>query len=44
MVVDKSGDYTILELEKLYALLSQCIYRHRGDYDKSKLIEVHYFA
>ncbi|XP_032078684.1 ATPase family AAA domain-containing protein 2 [Thamnophis elegans] len=39
MVVDKSGDYTILELEKLYALLSQCIYRHRGDYDKSKLIE-----
>ncbi|KAG8133926.1 hypothetical protein E2320_011675 [Naja naja] len=39
VVVDKSGHYTILELEKLYALLSQCIYRHRGDYDKSKLIE-----
>ncbi|KAL7984087.1 hypothetical protein Chor_002657 [Crotalus horridus] len=39
MVIEKSGDYTILELEKLYALLSQCIYRHRGDYDKSKLIE-----
>ncbi|XP_070796449.1 ATPase family AAA domain-containing protein 2 isoform X1 [Pituophis catenifer annectens] len=39
VVVDKCGAYTILELEKLYALLSQCIYRHRGDYDKSKLIE-----
>ncbi|XP_070604357.1 ATPase family AAA domain-containing protein 2 isoform X2 [Erythrolamprus reginae] len=39
VVVKKSGDYTILQLEKLYALLSQCIYRHRGDYDKSKLIE-----
>ncbi|XP_007435947.1 ATPase family AAA domain-containing protein 2 isoform X2 [Python bivittatus] len=39
MVTEKSGNYTILQLEKLYALLSQCIYRHRGDYDKTKLIE-----
>nr|XP_020652184.1 ATPase family AAA domain-containing protein 2 isoform X1 [Pogona vitticeps] len=38
-VTEKSRNYTILQLEKLYALLSQCIYRHRKDYDKTKLIQ-----
>ncbi|KAM9307742.1 LOW QUALITY PROTEIN: ATPase family AAA domain-containing protein 2 [Gastrophryne carolinensis] len=37
--VEKSSGYNILQLEKLYALLSQCIYRHRKDYDKSHLIQ-----
>ncbi|KAJ7338109.1 hypothetical protein JRQ81_010688 [Phrynocephalus forsythii] len=38
-VTEKSRYYTILQLEKLYALLSQCVYRHRRDYDKTKLIQ-----
>nr|XP_028592039.1 ATPase family AAA domain-containing protein 2 isoform X1 [Podarcis muralis] len=38
-VTEKSRNYTILQLEKLYALLSQCIYRHRKDYDKTKLLQ-----
>ncbi|XP_044149184.1 ATPase family AAA domain-containing protein 2 [Bufo gargarizans] len=38
-VVDKSSGYNVLQLEKLYALLSQCIYRHRKDYDKTQLIQ-----
>ncbi|KAH0617456.1 hypothetical protein JD844_015707 [Phrynosoma platyrhinos] len=39
IVTEKSRNYSILKLEKLYALLSQCIYRHRKDYDKTKLIQ-----
>ncbi|XP_008106434.2 ATPase family AAA domain-containing protein 2 isoform X1 [Anolis carolinensis] len=39
IVVQKTRNYTILQLEKLYALLSQCIYRHRKDYDKTELIQ-----
>ncbi|XP_042321587.1 ATPase family AAA domain-containing protein 2 isoform X2 [Sceloporus undulatus] len=39
IVTEKSRNYNILQLEKLYALLSQCIYRHRKDYDKTKLIQ-----
>ncbi|KAG9463766.1 hypothetical protein GDO78_021123 [Eleutherodactylus coqui] len=39
-VVDKSNKYNVLQLEKFYALLSQCIYRHRKDYDKTQLIQV----
>lgn len=27
-------------LEKLYALLAQCIYRHRESYDKTQLLQV----
>lgn len=27
-------------LEKLYAVLAQCIYRHRNDYNKTELIQV----
>ncbi|XP_056378682.1 ATPase family AAA domain-containing protein 2 [Hyla sarda] len=38
-VVNKSSRYNVLQLEKLYALLSQCIYRHRKDYDKTQLIQ-----
>lgn len=40
MVVKKSDNLTVDQLERLYSLLSQCIYRHRRDYDKSQLIEV----
>lgn len=39
MVTDKSRGYNIFHLEKLYAILSQCIYQHRKDYDKTKLIQ-----
>nr|XP_056710645.1 ATPase family AAA domain-containing protein 2 [Euleptes europaea] len=38
-VVQKTKSHTLFQLEKLYALLSQCIYRHRSDYDKTKLIQ-----
>ncbi|XP_061462022.1 ATPase family AAA domain-containing protein 2 isoform X2 [Rhineura floridana] len=37
-VTEKSTNYTITQLEKLYALLSQCIYQHRRDYDKTELM------
>uniref|UniRef100_U3JG47 Bromo domain-containing protein n=1 Tax=Ficedula albicollis TaxID=59894 RepID=U3JG47_FICAL len=40
VVVKKSDNLTVDQLERLYSLLSQCIYRHRRDYDKSQLIEV----
>ncbi|XP_009956905.1 PREDICTED: ATPase family AAA domain-containing protein 2B-like, partial [Leptosomus discolor] len=39
LVVKKSDNLTVDQLERLYSLLSQCIYRHRRDYDKSQLIE-----
>ncbi|XP_077127288.1 ATPase family AAA domain-containing protein 2 isoform X1 [Ranitomeya variabilis] len=38
-VVDHSKGYNVLQLEKLYALLSQCIYRHRKEYDKTQLLQ-----
>ncbi|NXK06734.1 ATAD2 protein, partial [Herpetotheres cachinnans] len=31
---------SIFHLEKLYAVLSQCIYQHREDYDKTALVKV----
>lgn len=37
-VVKKSHEYNILQLENLYAVISQCIYEHRRDYDKTVLI------
>uniref|UniRef100_A0A8D2IPH4 ATPase family AAA domain-containing protein 2 n=1 Tax=Varanus komodoensis TaxID=61221 RepID=A0A8D2IPH4_VARKO len=40
IVTEKSRNYTILQMEKLYALLSQSIYRCRKDHDKTKLIQV----
>nr|KAF6328524.1 ATPase family AAA domain containing 2B [Pipistrellus kuhlii] len=39
LLVDKSNNLAVDQLERLYSLLSQCIYRHRKDYDKSQLIE-----
>ncbi|XP_014457076.1 ATPase family AAA domain-containing protein 2B isoform X1 [Alligator mississippiensis] len=39
LLVKKSDNLTVDQLERLYSLLSQCIYRHRKDYDKSQLVE-----
>ncbi|XP_067400802.1 ATPase family AAA domain-containing protein 2B isoform X1 [Emydura macquarii macquarii] len=39
LLVKKSKNLTVDQLERLYSLLSQCIYRHRKDYDKSQLVE-----
>ncbi|KAK5615379.1 hypothetical protein CRENBAI_002181, partial [Crenichthys baileyi] len=39
MVVKKSEGYSVEQLERLYSLLSQCIYRHRREYDKTRLLE-----
>uniref|UniRef100_A0A674MIX8 ATPase family AAA domain-containing protein 2 n=1 Tax=Takifugu rubripes TaxID=31033 RepID=A0A674MIX8_TAKRU len=36
-VVEKSEGYTVEQLERLYSLLSQCIYQHRREYDKTQL-------
>ncbi|XP_056141706.1 ATPase family AAA domain-containing protein 2-like isoform X2 [Lampris incognitus] len=38
-VVSKTDGYEIHQLEKLYALLCQSIYRHRRDYNKTALIQ-----
>ncbi|XP_023655016.1 ATPase family AAA domain-containing protein 2B isoform X2 [Paramormyrops kingsleyae] len=38
-VIQKSEGYTVDQLERLYSVLSQCIYQHRGDYDKTLLTE-----
>nr|XP_033789638.1 ATPase family AAA domain-containing protein 2 isoform X2 [Geotrypetes seraphini] len=38
-VTEKSQGYNVFHLEKLYALLSLCIYHHRKDYDKTQLIK-----
>uniref|UniRef100_A0AAQ5YDC5 ATPase family AAA domain-containing protein 2 n=1 Tax=Amphiprion ocellaris TaxID=80972 RepID=A0AAQ5YDC5_AMPOC len=40
MVVKKSEGYSVEQLERLYSLLSQCIYQHRREYDKTQLLEV----
>ncbi|XP_011610211.1 ATPase family AAA domain-containing protein 2B isoform X1 [Takifugu rubripes] len=47
-VVEKSEGYTVEQLERLYSLLSQCIYQHRREYDKTQLLEemeerIHHF-
>uniref|UniRef100_A0A3Q1GKD3 ATPase family AAA domain-containing protein 2 n=1 Tax=Acanthochromis polyacanthus TaxID=80966 RepID=A0A3Q1GKD3_9TELE len=39
MVVKKSEGYSVEQLERLYSLLSQCIYQHRREYDKTQLLE-----
>ncbi|KAG8515523.1 ATPase family AAA domain-containing protein 2 [Galemys pyrenaicus] len=39
-VIKKSQEYNIFQLENLYAVISQCIYQHRRDYDKTALIKV----
>uniref|UniRef100_A0A8C7KTR1 ATPase family AAA domain-containing protein 2 n=1 Tax=Oncorhynchus kisutch TaxID=8019 RepID=A0A8C7KTR1_ONCKI len=38
--VSKTEGYEVYQLEKLYALLCQSIYRHRKDYDKTALLKV----
>ncbi|RVE62456.1 hypothetical protein OJAV_G00157600 [Oryzias javanicus] len=38
-VVAKTEDYEVYKLEKLYALLCQCIYRNRKAYNKTTLIQ-----
>ncbi|XP_028727722.1 ATPase family AAA domain-containing protein 2 [Peromyscus leucopus] len=38
-VVKKSQEYNIVQLENLYAVISQCIYEHRRDYDKTALVQ-----
>lgn len=38
--MEKSEGYSVEKLERLYSLLSQCIYQHRREYDKSQLLEV----
>ncbi|XP_042359380.1 ATPase family AAA domain-containing protein 2B [Plectropomus leopardus] len=38
-VVKKSGGYSVEQLERLYSCLSQCIYQHRREYDKTQLLE-----
>lgn len=38
-VVKKSQQYNVFQLENLYAVISQCIYQHRRDYDKTMLIQ-----
>uniref|UniRef100_A0A8C9V9P3 ATPase family AAA domain-containing protein 2 n=1 Tax=Scleropages formosus TaxID=113540 RepID=A0A8C9V9P3_SCLFO len=38
-VVERSEGYTVDQLERLYSLLSQCIYQHRRDYDKTQMTE-----
>ncbi|NXL48117.1 ATAD2 protein, partial [Podilymbus podiceps] len=37
-------NFNIFHLEKLYAVLSQCIYQHREDYDKTELVKVNVFV
>lgn len=36
----KSEGYSVEQLERLYSLLSQCIYQHRREYEKTQLLEV----
>lgn len=38
--VDQTEGAEVEPLEKLYALLAQCIYRHRDSYDKTQLLQV----
>ncbi|XP_060773730.1 ATPase family AAA domain-containing protein 2B isoform X3 [Neoarius graeffei] len=38
-VVVKSKSYSVDQLERLYSVLSQCIFQYRRDYDKTCLIE-----
>lgn len=40
LAVDQTDGAEVETLEKLYALLAQCIYRHRESYDKTQLLQV----
>ncbi|XP_068609692.1 ATPase family AAA domain-containing protein 2B [Brachionichthys hirsutus] len=39
VAVQKSEGYSVEQLERLYSLLSQRIYEHRREYDKTQLLE-----
>ncbi|XP_072426990.1 ATPase family AAA domain-containing protein 2-like isoform X3 [Chiloscyllium punctatum] len=38
-VTQKTEGFTVNQLEKLYAVLSQCIYNHRKEFDKTLLVQ-----
>lgn len=38
-VVRRSQGYSVDQLERLYSQLSQCVYQHRQDYDKTRLLQ-----
>lgn len=40
MAVRKSEGFSVEQIERLYSVLSQCIFAHRRDYDKTRLLEV----
>ncbi|NXJ49593.1 ATAD2 protein, partial [Spizaetus tyrannus] len=40
LVTVVTKNFNIFHLEKLYAVLSQCIYQHREDYNKTELVKV----
>lgn len=39
LVVKKSQGFSVEQLERLYSVLSQCIYLHRQAYDKTPLLQ-----
>ncbi|XP_051909152.1 ATPase family AAA domain-containing protein 2B isoform X3 [Hippocampus zosterae] len=39
MAVRKSEGFSVEQIERLYSVLSQCIFTHRRDYDKTQLLE-----
>uniref|UniRef100_A0A8C5M8F0 ATPase family AAA domain-containing protein 2 n=1 Tax=Leptobrachium leishanense TaxID=445787 RepID=A0A8C5M8F0_9ANUR len=39
VLVKKSSNLTVDHLERWYSILSQCIYSHRKDYDKTNLVQ-----
>ena len=43
-VTETTNNFTLVQLERLYAILSQCIYRHREDDDKTELVKVNFFC
>ncbi|XP_077365895.1 ATPase family AAA domain-containing protein 2B isoform X2 [Festucalex cinctus] len=39
MAVTKSEGFSVEQMERLYSVLSQCIFAHRREYDKTQLLE-----
>lgn len=39
LAVKKSQGFSVEQLERLYSVLSQCIYQHRRQYDKTQLLQ-----
>ncbi|KAM9778795.1 ATPase family AAA domain-containing protein 2B isoform X1 [Syngnathus typhle] len=39
MAVKKSEGFSVEQMERLYSVLSQCIFAHRREYDKTQLLE-----